>query len=190
MQSMLSSPPEAIEASMFPLSPLNLLAAFAHVPDPRRPHGRRFPLAAILALAVTALLANHLSVLAIAQWGKRQSPAILAALGFPAGVTPHQTTMQRLFRTLDPLPLAVALTACFAPAPAAEHAPRGSTGVTFDGKAQRGRLACADHAEYPVGRPLGRCSVRCCMISASSLPNCRSIIRGRKRKPNFPPRRC
>ncbi len=150
MQSTLSSLPEATEASMFPLSPLNLLAAFAHVPDPRRSHGRRFPLAAILALAVTALLANHLSVLAIAQWGKRQSPAILAALGFSAGVTPHQTTMQRLFRTLDPLPLAVALTACFAPAPAAEHAPRGSKGVAFDGKAHRGRLACADHAEYPV----------------------------------------
>ena len=134
---------------MFTLSPLNLLAAFARVPDPRRPHGRRFPLAAILALAVTALLANHLSVLAITQWGKRQSPAILAALGFPDGVTPHQTTMQRLFRKLDPLPLAITLTACFAPPPADLPA-RGSVGVAFDGKAQRGRLACADQPEYPV----------------------------------------
>ncbi len=65
MQSMPSSLPEATGSSVRTLSPLDLRAAFARVPDPRRPHGRRFP----LALAVTALLANHLSVLAIAQWG-------------------------------------------------------------------------------------------------------------------------
>ncbi len=150
MQSMSSSLPQATGSSVRTLAPLNLLAAFARVPDPRRPHGRRFPLAAILALAVTALLANHLSVLAIAQWGKRQSRDVLVALGFPDGVTPHQTTVQRLFRKLDPLPLAVALTACFAPAPPADTPVRGSTGVAFDGKAHCGRLACADHAEYPV----------------------------------------
>jgi hypothetical protein len=27
---------------------------------------------------------------------------------------------------------------------------RGSVGIAFDGKAQRGRLACADRPEYPV----------------------------------------
>lgn len=151
MQSMSSSLPEATDSSVRTLSPLALLAAFARVPDPRCRHGRRFPLAAILALAVTALLANHLSVLAIAQWGKRQSPAVLAALGFPDGVTPHQTTMQRLFRKLDPLPLALVLTACFAPTATATARPvRGRNGVAFDGKAQRGRLACADQPEYPV----------------------------------------
>ncbi len=149
MQSMSPALPEAIASSVVP-SPIDLVAAFARVPDPRRPQGRRFPLAAILALAVVALLANHLSVLAIAQWGKRQSPAVLAALGFPDGVTPHQTTMQRLFRKLDPLPLAVTLTTCFAPSPAAERPVRGSNGVAFDGKAQRGRLACAAQPEYPV----------------------------------------
>jgi predicted transposase YbfD/YdcC len=150
MQSMSPSLSEATGSAGSAPSPLHLCAAFACVPDPRRPRGRRFPLAAILALAVTALLANQLSVLAIAQWGKRQSPAILAALGFPDGVTPHQTTLQRLFRKLDPLPLAVALTACFAPIPSVDRPPRGSKGVAFDGKAQRGRLACADRAEYPV----------------------------------------
>jgi predicted transposase YbfD/YdcC len=150
MQSMSSSLPEATGSAPLPLAPLHLLAAFARVPDPRRPHGRRFSLRAILALAVVAILSNHLSVLAIAQWGKRQSPALLAALGFPDGVTPHQTTVQRLFRKLDPLPLAAALTACFAPTPPSGTPTRGREGVAFDGKAQRGRLACADHPEYPV----------------------------------------
>jgi predicted transposase YbfD/YdcC len=150
MQSMSSSLPEATGSSVGILSSPALLAAFARVRDPRRPHGRRFPLVAILALAVAALLSNHLSVLAIAQWGKSQSPAVLAALGFPDGVTPHQTTLQRLFRKLDPLPLAVALTDCFALAPSSDPPARGSSGVAFDGKAQRGRLACADQPEYPV----------------------------------------
>jgi len=150
MQSMSSSLSEAIASSVRAPSSLNLFAAFARVPDPRRRHGRRFPLAAILALTVAALLSNHLSVLAIAQWGKRQSPAVLATLGFPTGVTPHQTTLQRLFRKLDPLPLAIALTACFAPARSPESDPQGSVGIAFDGKAQRGRLACADQPEYPV----------------------------------------
>lgn len=184
MQSMSSAMPDAITPSRCVSSPANLVAVFACIPDPRRPHGRRFPLAAILTLAVAALLSNHLSVLAIAQWGKRQSPAVLAALGFPAGVTPHQTTLQRLFRKLDPLPLTLALTACFAPPRSPEADPQGSVGIAFDGKAQRGRLACADQPEYPVGRPLGRCSVRCCMTLASSSPRRHSIIPARKRKPN------
>ena len=150
MQSMSSSMPEAIVSPSPARTPTTLAAAFARVPDPRRSHGRRFSLTAILALAVVALLSNHLSVLAIAQWGKRQSPAVLAALGFPDGITPHQTTMQRLFRKLDPVPLAAALTGYFAPPAPADDRPRGSDGVAFDGKAQRGRLACTDHPDYPI----------------------------------------
>jgi predicted transposase YbfD/YdcC len=130
-------------------TPSDLVAAFAAIPDPRRAQGRRFPLAAMLALAVVALLSNHLSILAIAQFGKRQPRAVLAALGFAHGAAPHQTTLQRLFRRLDPLPLALALTACFAPTRAPDD-PRGCVGVALDGKAHRGRLAYAEHAEYPV----------------------------------------
>jgi predicted transposase YbfD/YdcC len=150
MQSMSPSISEATASPIPVCAPGDLVAAFARVPDPRRPHGRRFPLVAILALAVAALLSNHLSVLAIAQWGKRQSPALLAALGFGDGVTPHQTTLQRLFRKLDPVPLAMALTACFAPPRSPADDPQGSVGIAFDGKAQRGRLAGADQPEYPV----------------------------------------
>ncbi len=149
MQSMHSPTPDATD-SLPPITLDQLIEAFTTLPDPRRPHGRRFPLAAMLCLVIVALLSNHLSLLAIAQWGKRQSPAVLAALGFPVGVTPHQTTLQRLFRKLDPLPLAVALTDCFAPHRSPESDPRGSVGIAFDGKAQRGRLACADSPEYPV----------------------------------------
>ncbi len=149
MQSMSSSPPQAIGSSVCTRSPLNLRTAFARPRSPP-PARQTLPSRCHPRPRCHRSACHHLSVLAIAQWGKRQSPAVLAALGFPDGITPHQTTIQRLFRKLDPLPLAITLTACFAPPPPADNPARGSVGVAFDGKAQRGRLACADHAEYPV----------------------------------------
>lgn len=141
-------------------APASLLAAFATVPDPRRQASIRFPLAALLALTVTALLANHLSVLAVAQWGAAQSAEVLLALGFPAGVAPHQTTLHRLLRQLDPDALAAALTAFFAPpppppvpgaaVPVRDGVSRPCQGVAIDGKAQRGRLAGQDATAQTV----------------------------------------
>lgn len=129
------------------LKPSALLTAFAAVPDPRRRQGTRYALSAVLALAVTALLANRLSVLAIAEWGAVQRRDLLTQLGFPTGVTPHQSTLQRLFRQLDPAALAVALTGALrAPAPATPPA-RGSEAIAIDGKAQRGRLRFAPPGE-------------------------------------------
>ena len=51
------------------VSPRSLAAAFAHLPDPRRQASVTYALSALLTLAVAAILANHLSVLAIAEWG-------------------------------------------------------------------------------------------------------------------------
>lgn len=132
------------------ISPRSLAAAFARVPDPRRTTSTTYALPALLTLAVAAILCNHLSVLAIAKWGARQSPDMLRALGFTAGRTPCQSTLHRLFRKLDGHALARALSAHVAPAlqPVAAHdaAPqeRGLCGVAVDGKAQRGRLPFQD----------------------------------------------
>jgi len=133
------------------VSPTSLAAAFATVPDPRRAASVRYPLPAILTLAVAALLANHLSVLAMAEWGARQEPRVLTALGFPAGRTPCQSTLQRLFRQLDGHALSATLTAWFAPRAAPTPPVAGAQGVAIDGKAQRGRLrfpttGCPVHA--------------------------------------------
>jgi predicted transposase YbfD/YdcC len=132
-------------------APADLLAVLAAVADPRRAQGRRFPLAGLLAQSVTALLANHLSVLAIAEWGKAQSRELLEHLGFADGVTPHQSTLHRLFRKLDPVALTTALAQqTAAPAATALPAPpRGSQGVAIDGKVQHGRLRF-DHDPTPV----------------------------------------
>jgi hypothetical protein len=131
---MQSTPP----ASPLVVSPQSLAAAFAEVPDPRRTASITYSLAAMLTLAVSALLANHHSVLAIAEWGARQTPDHLCTLGFEDGRTPCQSTLQRLFCQLDGTMLAQTLTRWFASQ--AVPATDAVQGVAIDGKAQRGRL--------------------------------------------------
>ena len=128
----------------------SLLRAFAQVADPRRLASVIYPLPSLLALVVTAMLANQCSLLAIAEWAARQSAAVLAPLGLRAGHTPCQSTLQRLFATLDGPAVSLALSNALAgTSPAAGT--RGSQGVAIDGKAQRGRLqyqadGCPVHA--------------------------------------------
>jgi hypothetical protein len=71
---------------------LDWQSACEQVRDPRRKQGRRFSLTSILLLALAAMLSNHLSELAIAQWGAGQSEEIKKALGFENGVTPVLAT--------------------------------------------------------------------------------------------------
>jgi len=122
------------------VSPISLLAAFATVPDPRRQASVASPLPTLLALAVTAILANQHSPLAIAEWAARQGAAVLAPLGLTAGRTPCQSTLHRAFAALCGERLASALGAYFAPPAAPDPPSRGAQGVAIDGKAQRGRL--------------------------------------------------
>src|SRR5262245_52637091 len=89
--------------------------AFAHIPDPRRAQGTRYSVAAILSLAVVALLANHTSVLAMAEWAARQTRHVRRALGFERHSTPHQTTIARLLARLDPAAVAAAVEQFFDP---------------------------------------------------------------------------
>ena len=126
------------------IQPGSLLDAFATVQDPRRPQGVRFSLPSILALAVTAILSNHLSVLAIAEWGTRQQADSLRVLGFRDGVTPKQSTIQRLFAKLNLDSFSTALERYFGASSPVDGG-RGSQGVAIDGKAQRGRLAFDPH---------------------------------------------
>lgn len=131
------------------VSPSSVAAAFAQVPDPRRAASVVYPLPAILAMAVAAILANHLSVLAIAEWGARQEATMLTALGFPAGRTPCQSTLQRLFRQLDGDAVSATLSTCFGPSATPATVEAAMQGVAIDGKAQRGRLRFA-HNGCPV----------------------------------------
>lgn len=112
------------------------------MPDPRRLASVRYPLPAILAMTVAAILSNHVSVLAISEWAARQTEATLLALGFPSTQTPRQSTVQRLFAKLDGTALGQVLAAVIAPG--AEPDEAGLQGIAIDGKAQRGRLRFPD----------------------------------------------
>lgn len=111
----------------------SLLAAFAEVPDPRKPRGRRHPLPAVLALSTAAMLSGARSLYAIAQWGRLQPLAVVEALGFTRQQTPCVATLHLTFKALS--------------APAFEAAlarwAQGQLGdgwetVALDGKALRG----------------------------------------------------
>lgn len=146
-------PPAPQSSNALAVSPRSLAAAFARIPDPRRAASVTYSLPAILTLAVAAILANHLSVLAIAEWGERQSPDLLRTLGFSTGRSPCQSTLQRLFSKLDSAALSTTLSGHFAPPaiPVPTQEVPARHGVAVDGKAQRGRLpfqvgGCPVHA--------------------------------------------
>ena len=67
-----STAPAAVRQAVlpFPVAARSLAAAFLRVSDPRRVASVAYPLAAVLSRAVAAILANALSELAIAQWGR------------------------------------------------------------------------------------------------------------------------
>ena len=58
-----------------------LFEALSAIPDHRTKKGRRFPLAAIVTIALAAMLAGANDLLAIARFGRRLSPKALQALG-------------------------------------------------------------------------------------------------------------
>lgn len=136
------------ERLTFPVE--TLPQAFTHIPDPRRKQGTRYSVAAILSLAVVAVLANHTSVLAMAEWAARQTSHLRRALGFRRDTTPHQTTIQRLLARLEPADVAAAVERVFDPRTPGELRQRGAQGVALDGKAQRGRLRHGASPTHPI----------------------------------------
>lgn len=81
-------------------APGSLLAHLARVPDPRGPHGQRFPLTALLAAARAAILCGARSFAAIAQWARGQDIGLMHRLGFPR-TPPTQGAYRYLFLRLD-----------------------------------------------------------------------------------------
>jgi hypothetical protein len=130
--------------------PIDWQSACEHVKDPRRKQGKRFSITSILLLALAAILCNHLSELAIAEWGAGQSQERKEALGFEKGVTPHQTTIQRLFRRLSVEEVEAAFRQIFLSLLNDEKKQRGECAVSIDGKVQKGRLKFEEKNGYPI----------------------------------------
>ncbi|MFO0952436.1 MAG: ISAs1 family transposase [Isosphaeraceae bacterium] len=82
-------------------APASLLEHLAQLPDPRSRQGRRYPLPAVLGLAVLAMLSGMTSLEAIAQFGRLRGPRLAHLLGFRSGATPSKATLSRTFRALS-----------------------------------------------------------------------------------------
>lgn len=78
-----------------------LIALFGEIPDFRQASGKRYTLAAILALACAAMLCGYRSYGAIAEWGRNYGRELVTALGFANGKTPCASTLHWVFRHLD-----------------------------------------------------------------------------------------
>jgi predicted transposase YbfD/YdcC len=115
-----------------------LVLALAGVPDPRDPRGVRYPLTALLAVAVCAVLAGASSFAAITDWLHDLDDQMQARLGFTRGI-PAGTTVWRLLTRLD----AALLTAVLADwlrtrTPVAPRPRRYRMVIAVDGKTLRG----------------------------------------------------
>jgi predicted transposase YbfD/YdcC len=115
-----------------------LVLALAAVPDPRDPRGVRYPLTALLAVAVCAVLAGASSFAAITDWLHDLDEQMQARLGFTRGI-PAGTTVWRLLTRLD----ATLLTAVLADwlrerTPVSPRPRRYRMVIAVDGKTLRG----------------------------------------------------
>jgi hypothetical protein len=80
-----------VSRSVLSVTLTSLAATFQRMADPRRAASVINPLSSIVSPAVAAILADHLSVIDIAEWGAHHAPEALEQLGFPAGRTPSSS---------------------------------------------------------------------------------------------------
>lgn len=93
------------------MSVSTLFAALESIPDHRTKKGRRFPLAAILAISIAAMLSGANDLIAIFRWGRRLSPKALQALGVDKKrrKAPCHATYHYVFQAISAEDLARAL---------------------------------------------------------------------------------
>ena len=121
---------------------MSLYEQFMNIPDPRRPAGTRYSLAAILSLGVAATLSGRTSLRSIARWGNSLTPEQLLELGITRGRAPGQTAMHELLCRLPAADVEKALGAWVTKL--AEAYP--SRQIILDGKALRASAG----SEYPA----------------------------------------
>jgi len=111
-----------------------LFDELATVPDPRRRHGLRHPLSAVLGRAALAMLMGRTSLAGIARFGRQYGPSLAFALGFTRGKTPSLSTLSRTLAALD----ADTVETVLARWVAARLDPADAEYLSLDGKTLRG----------------------------------------------------
>lgn len=115
-----------------------LIEVLAEIPDFRSNRGKRHALAAILALACSAMLCGARSYTAIAEWGRNYGVRLMQALGFtrqpPCAATLH-TVLRRVDREAVEAKLGAWAEGLLSGTPAPQDI---EAGIAVDGKTLRG----------------------------------------------------
>lgn len=123
-------------------TPQGLLARLVCVPDPRSRHGRRYPLSALLGIAVAAVLSAARTYTEVAEFAAELSQEQLAALGVPKWPwqthirAPGETALRRALQRLNVEALDRLVGTWLADQLPAEDA----SAVAVDGKTLRGAV--------------------------------------------------
>lgn len=115
------------------------MAVVAGIPDPRQPRGKQLEWPFIWGVIVSAMLSQHRTPTAIAQWSRRQASALIAAFRPARGRVPSESTIRRALQRVDVAALERHLAALDAPAP--PSSPLSAVplaGHAIDGKHVRG----------------------------------------------------
>jgi hypothetical protein len=118
--------------------PRPLIEVLAEMPDFRSNRGTRHALAAILALACSAMLCGSRSYTAIADWGRNYGARLMRALGFPRQ-PPCAATLHTVLRRVDREEVEAKLGAWAEGLLNETPAPQDTAeGIAVDGKTLRG----------------------------------------------------
>ncbi|MGH3500937.1 MAG: ISAs1 family transposase [Nocardioidaceae bacterium] len=155
-----------------------LLAALDTVPDPRKSRGLRYPLAGILALAVTATIAGCRSFAAIGQWAGEATAEHRASIGLAGASVPDESTLRKLFAQLDTDALDKALGVWMW---TRTSVAAGRRVIALDGKSVRGARAHSEAAaphliaafDHAAGAVLGQVAVQ---AKSNEIPAARTLL--------------
>lgn len=138
----MSSSPTVVTGTTLPRQE-HLLNVLGSVSDPRDPRGVRYPLAALLGLAVGAVACGARSFVAIGEWAVDADPRVLAALGLTGRGGPQESTFRRVCQDVDADELDRALGTF---AWTRSHQVDGRRVIAIDGKTVRGARSRAPGA--------------------------------------------
>lgn len=161
----------------------HLMQILETVPDPRDPRGVRYPLAALLGLAIGAVACGARSFAAIGEWSADVGPQMLATFGTTSSSAPDESTFRRVCEHVDAEALDRALGAfCWT----RSHEVDGRRVIALDGKTVRGArdrrhdgadagtaphlVAAFDHA---TGTVVGQAQVR---DKSNEIPCARDLL--------------
>lgn len=152
----------------------SLLHFLAQIPDPRSRHGRRHPLAAMLAAVCCAILCGARGFKPIAQWVHDQDIALMHALGFTR-TPPKWGAFRKLLVALPPEAFEAALArwaeAALDGVPVDPGSGRGLEPIALDGKSVRGSIGRHEGAVHLLSAMAQRCGLTLRQAEVGSKTN-------------------